>query len=141
MTFEELTKERGYFISYEEILEPRKNDVKLRIILNKSENPTDLLIYPHPDSKVTTWQIDFKNYVTYSVIYDDYSLFDETEDYEGEAFGIYQTSKYLEYFQKATHMKPYIANKKLTHYSLACIEHKVDIISLDEPIITEIIEH
>ncbi|SEM54859.1 hypothetical protein SAMN05192533_103318 [Mesobacillus persicus] len=131
MTFEELTKETGDHISFEQILEPRTNEVKLRIIVNKSENPTDLLIFPHPDSKVKTLQIDFKNYVTYSVIYDDFTTWNNTETFQGEAFRIYQQSNYLDRIHKES-------KEKLTHYSLACIDHKVDVISRYEPTIIEI---
>lgn len=84
MTFEELTKEKGYFISFESISEARTKEVKLRVIVNKSENSTELLIFPHSESKVTTLQIDFQNYVTYSVTYDDFTIWDDTEIFQGE---------------------------------------------------------
>ncbi|MBB6452517.1 hypothetical protein HNQ94_000962 [Salirhabdus euzebyi] len=138
MTFEELVKEKGYSISFESIIEPRTNDVKLRIIVNKSENPTDLLIFPHPDSKVQTLQIDFKNYVTYSVIYMVYTVENSTEIADGDAFQIYGKSNYYDFIQRETVLNTFFPNDKLIHYSLACMEHKVDIISKHEPIITEI---
>lgn len=132
MTFEELIKVNNCYISFESILEPRTKDVRLRIIINKSDKPTDLLIFPHPDSKVLTLQIDFNNYVTYSVIYDDFTLWDDSEVFRGNSFRIYDKSNYLDFIQR----KSFPPSGKLTHYSLACIEHKVDIISEFEPAIT-----
>ena len=138
MTFEELTKEKGYFISFESISEARTKEVKLRVIVNKSENSTELLIFPHSESKVTTLQIDFQNYVTYSVTYDDFTIWDDTEIFQGEWFRIYNKSNYFEFIQNELELKSFFPNEKLTHYSLACIEHKVDIISNYKPIIAEI---
>ena len=132
MTFEDLIKVKNCHISFENILEPRTGSVRLRITINKSDDPTDLLIFPHPDSNVVTFQIEFKNYVTYSVIYDDFTIWDENEIFRGNSFRIYDKSNYLD-FIKSTSCPP---SGKLIHYSLACIEHQVDIISIYEPTIT-----
>jgi hypothetical protein len=136
MNFEELLKVKGCYISFERIQEPRTNDVKLRIIVNKSNNPTDLLIFPHPDSKVESLQIDFEHYVTYSVIYDDFTNWNVNETFRGEIFRIYDKSDSLNSIQRERESS--LLSEKLTHYSLACIEHKVDIISKHQPIITQI---
>ncbi|AIF42882.1 hypothetical protein [Virgibacillus sp. SK37] len=132
MTFNDLLKLNNCYISFESISEPRTEKVKLRIIINKSDNPTDLLIFPHADSSVETLQIDFKNYVTYSVIYDDFTVLDDSEVFRGEAFRVYDKSNYFNFIKSVSSLQ----NEKLTHYSLACFEHKVDIISKYEPIIT-----
>lgn len=134
MTFEEFLQVNNCYISFEGIMEPRTAEVRLRIIINKSDNPTDLLIFPHPDSKVETLQIDFKNYVTYSVIYDDFTIWDDSEVYRGNSFRIYDKSNYFNYIQRVS----YLPSEKLIHYSLACFEHKVDIISDFDPVITMI---
>ncbi|WP_419392723.1 hypothetical protein [Cytobacillus praedii] len=134
MTFEEFLQVNNCYISFEGIMEPRTAEVSLRIIINKSDNPTDLLIFPHPDSKVETLQIDFKNYVTYSVLYDDFSIWDDSEVYRGNSFRIYEKSNYFNFIQRVS----YLPSEKLIHYSLSCFEHKVDIISAFEPVITMI---
>ncbi|WP_337020226.1 hypothetical protein [Oceanobacillus massiliensis] len=133
MIYSDLVYEKGYHIAFEQICEPRNAGIKLRINVNKSKNPTDLLIHPHPDSKAISLQLDFLNYVTYSVIYDDFTIWDDSEIYQGECFRIYSKSQVLESIPKQ-----YDTQKKLKHFSLSCIEHKVDILSFDEPIITEI---
>jgi hypothetical protein len=134
LEFTDLVKESGYNISFEAISEPRTKGVALRIILNRSKDATDLLILPHPDSKVTTFQIDFPNYITYSVVYDDYTVWNDEQIFEGESFRIYKNSSYLDYVQKEFRLQ----DKNVKHYSLACFEHHIDIISEHEPIIIEI---
>ncbi|MCA1065738.1 hypothetical protein QTG56_00140 [Rossellomorea sp. AcN35-11] len=131
MKFEELVRIKHCHISFEQIAEPRVQEARLRIVINKSDNPTDLLIFPNPDCKVETLQIDFRDYVTYSVIYDDFTLCDDTEVFQGHSFRIYKKSFYLDSVLRGSSLR----SQKLTHYSLACIEHKVDIISKQEPVI------
>ncbi|RKQ33234.1 hypothetical protein [Oceanobacillus halophilus] len=134
MKFEELVKDLRHKISFEAISEPRTNDVALRVIVNRSKDVSDLLIFPHADSKVKTLQIDFPNYITYSVVYEDYTVWNNEQIYEGESFRIYEKSNYLDYVQEEFRLQ----DKNVKHYSLACFEHHIDIISEFEPIITEI---
>lgn len=135
MEFEELVKESGYRISFEGISEPRTGGVALRIIVNRSKDTTDLLIFPLPSSKVTTFQIDFPNYITYQVSYDDYTSWNDEQTFMGDSFRIYKKSSYLDYVQKELRLQ----GKDVKHYSLACIEHHFDIISEFKPIISEVI--
>ena len=86
MRFEDLLKETGFAISFEQISELRRDGSNLRIIVNKSNDYTDLLIYPHPDSNVVTYQIDFRYYVTYSVVVDDYTVGMKRNVFEGMRF-------------------------------------------------------
>ena len=138
MKFEDLLTKNGFHISFEQISEPRIKGTRLRIILNERENSSDLLIHPHPDSNVRTLQIDFPNYVTYSVIYDDYTIINDSELYQGDSFRTYQQSSYLDYIQRETAFNKMNPKEKITHYSFACFDHRVDIISCEVPIITEI---
>ncbi len=138
MRFADLVNETGYRISFKQIVEVRKSEVRLRIIVNTSVDTTDLLIHPHPDSTVRTLQIDFPNYITYSVIYDDYTNWNDDEQFQGEAFRIYSKSNYFDFIQKESNFKAIMPFENLKHYSMSCIEHKIDIISNHEPIIIEI---
>lgn len=135
MEFTDLVKELGYHISFEAISEPRTKGVALRVMVNRSKDASDILIFPHPYSKVTTLQIDFPNYITYSVVYDDYTVWNDEQIFEGESFRIYKKSSYLDYVQKEFRLK----DQNVKHYSLACFEHRIDIISEHEPIITEVL--
>ena len=138
MRFTDLVNETGFHISFEQIVEVRTSEARLRIIVNKSVEPTDLLIHPHSDSNVVTLQIDFPNYITYSVIYDDYTNWNDAEKFQGEAFRIYSKSNYLNFIQQESNLNALKPVEILKHYSLSCIEHKVDIISIHDPMITEI---
>jgi hypothetical protein len=134
MKFDELVNDTKSVISFEQISEPRTKEVRLRIIINKSNNSTDLLIYPHPDSNVTTLYIDFSDVVAYSVIYEDYTIENNGEIYIGKSFRIYQKSNLLESLLKIC------KDKKLKHFSLICFEHIIDIITYEdvEPKVTEV---
>lgn len=134
MKYEELVRNPGYYSAFVQIIEPRIDGVSLRITVNIAKNPTDLLIFPHSDSQATTLQLDFPNYVTYSVIYDEFTKMNENELYEGESFRVYHQSNLLNTIKQ----KSILPDKKLKHFSLACIEHKVDILSYDEPIIIKL---
>jgi len=135
MNFEDLVRIPEYYVAFEQVTEPRTAEVRLRIIVNIAKNPTDLLIFPHSDSEATTLQLDFPNYVTYSVIYDEFTSKNENELYHGESFRMYLKSDLLTTIKQ----KSILPNKKLQHFSLACIEHKVDILSYDEPIISKVL--
>jgi len=143
MRFEDLLKETGFAISFEQISELRRDGSNLRIIVNKSNDYADLLIYPHPDSKVVTYQIEFRYYVTYSVVVDDFTVWNEAERFRGDAFRVYEKSTLLDYVKKEYKLQLGLhsnvtENKQVTHYALACHEHLVNIISFDEPTISEV---
>ncbi|WP_164669749.1 hypothetical protein [Virgibacillus doumboii] len=138
MNFKDLVKEKASHLSFENISEPRTKETMLRIIVNASENVTDLLIYPHPDSNVKTFQIDFPNYITYSVIYDDFTVWNDAEQFEGDSFRVYSKSNYLDFVHKESQLEDILPGKKFTHYSLACYEHNVNVISYLEPVVTDI---
>ncbi len=135
MKFKDLVRIPEYYSAFEQINEPRTDGVSLRIIVNIAKNPTDLLIFPHSDSQASTLQLDFSNYVTYSVIYDEFTSKNENELYQGESFRVYLKSDLLNTIKP----KSILPDKKLQHFSLACIEHKVDILSYDEPIISKVL--
>lgn len=88
MTFMELVKDNHFHIALERILVPKSPGLSLRIVVNISENPTDLLIFPHPDNDVETLQIDFKHYATYSVTFDDYTRGNHTDVFQSESFRV-----------------------------------------------------
>jgi len=134
MKFDKLVNDTKSVISFEQISEPRTKEVRLRIIINKSNDEVDLLIYPHPDSNVTTLCIDFPDVVAYSVIFEDYTIENKEEVYIGQSFRIYQKSNLLESLLKICR------DKKLKHFSLVCFEHIIDIITYEdvEPKVTEV---
>jgi hypothetical protein len=81
--------------------------------------------------------VDFEAYIGYSVLNESITNLDDYEEFEGKAFRIYSKSRYLDYINVSTFASndypgPY------KHYGIACLNHIIDIISTEEPIIKEI---
>ncbi|MCA1035167.1 MULTISPECIES: hypothetical protein [Bacillus] len=134
MRYKDLMEMKDITISFHEISEPRMEGAMLRITVLISKDATDLMIFPHPDSKALRADIEFKNYVTYSVVHDDYTVWDHEEVFEGEVFRVYMKSK-LQDFVKKEYAYQESEGKELTHYSFACFEHHVHVFSFHEPVI------
>ena len=132
--FSDLLEKEHELISYESIQELLSNGMSLRIIVHGSANATDVLIYPQ--SIVTKYRIDFPSYASYSVSFEDFTTWNNTERYTGFSFRTYSKSNYIEYLQKTGHLPNEYRGKTCTHYALSCIEHLVDILSYEEPKIT-----
>ena len=132
--FSDLLEKEHELISYESIQELLSNGMSLRIIVHGSANATDLLIYPQ--SSVTRYQIDFPSYASYSVTFEDFTTWNDTESYTGHSFRTYSKSDYFEYLQKTGHLPREYRGKPCKHYGLSCIEHLVHILSYEEPKIT-----
>ena len=122
------------YLSFESISEQPSKGVAVRIIFHGSENESDLLIFPH--STVKRYQLDFPSYVSYSVTVKDYTALDESEQYEGNAFRLYSKCNYFDFLQKTSNLQRQYNGKTCTGYAMMCIEHVVNIVSYDEPIIT-----
>ena len=133
LNFKQYLDMKKFGLAFVNITEPRTEDSLLKILLYGSENETNLLVAPlelvAPLKPVTTIQVDFPSYVKYSVTYDDYTIYDYNETYEGGSFRIYRSSKLLDSFEPV-HM---LFKKQIKHYAFACIEHFVEVISHDEP--------
>lgn len=130
MDFNELMKWKGY-IYLEEIVEPEENSLRLLINRSKINNVTDTVEY------LSMIQLDFETYVSYSVINEAFDHLDNNETSVGEMFRIYTKSNYLNFIQLATTERDDIcASKNYIHYQFPCLDHIIDVISCDKPIIT-----
>lgn len=130
----------GYALSFAAIAEPRTQKTKLQIVLHGSMDETALLIYPH--STIESIQIDFPTYAAYSVAADHFTTLNENEIYKGDTFRVYEKSMYLDFFinRAGGHESVYArAGKEYKHYSFLCLEHVVDVISSDFPLIRKVI--
>ncbi|MCH4828161.1 hypothetical protein [Planococcus halocryophilus] len=133
MMYKDLLEKNDYFISFRGSLVPNDHRIALRIILYGSYNETDLLVGNQENLDV--WHIDFFSYATYSVTFEDFTVFNDSEVFLGEAFRIYQQSDLMHSLKKRINFESQELNKGsiYTHYSLACMEHQVDIVSDKEP--------
>jgi hypothetical protein len=83
-------------------------------------------------------QLDFESYVSYNVINESFTVLDEYEVFEGDVFRIYTKSRYLDFIKLGTIAKDIYADQHFVHYQLVCLNHIIDIISYEEPKITEL---
>jgi hypothetical protein len=134
-------------IYMKKIEEPEDNYLRLTFIRTNVNNlPEDIHIGDQIVRKIYSIdydytkpliQVDFETYIGYSVLNESFTNLDDYEEFEGKAFRIYSKSRYLDYINVSTFASndypgPY------KHYGIACLNHIIDIISTEEPIIKEI---
>lgn len=136
MNFADLVEEQGYCISFEQVSVPKNEGLNLRFIVHKAKESWQLRVHPQPDVEVMIYQIDFPYYMTFLVAVDDYTRWNDSDRFKGDAFRIYEESSLLNYLEKEWHLSdPNLSVKKPILYALACIDHIVYIISQNEPIV------
>ena len=84
------------------------------------------------DETCNLYEVLFESYVAYAVLNECYASGDKSEKFTGTHFRVYSKSNFLDYIQAAT-----LASEdypgKFTHYEIACLDHVVEIVSVDEP--------
>jgi hypothetical protein len=132
------------------LTEPETNTLKLLFARCKvSEKPENLTIGNKTlentfsivvDSKLPILQIEFDSYISYCIRNESFTVWDEYEVYEGNAFRIYSTSRFLDYVRVGT-----IASEDypgaFKHYCIVCLDHLVDIVSSSIPRISEVVDN
>lgn len=99
----------------------------LRGLMNKS-TPVEVT-----DSS-KEYEIIFPDYITYSVRNESYTAWNDQEEFEGNPVRVYTKSVFLEYVKNATFAtSDYPGSFK--HYGFCCLNHIVDIVSMDAPTI------
>lgn len=116
--------ETGYSISFEQVSVSKSEGVNLRFIVNKAKEIWHLLAHPHPLVDVSTYQIDFPQYVTFLVALDSYTWRNKQDSHRGDAFRIYEKSSFAKFLGRG--LEVLILCPK-------CVS-----MSYDEPIVTEI---
>lgn len=80
------------------------------------------------------YEIIFRSYIAYAVRNESYVVMDQSEVFTGRLFNVYSQSLFLDYVRAAT-----IASSDypgpFVHYGMNCLNHIVDVISLDEPVL------
>ncbi len=86
------------------------------------------------DDDCQRYEIFFGSYIAYSVRNESYVVMDESEIFTGRLFNVYSQSHFLNYVRAAT-----IASSDypgaFVHYGMNCLDHIIDVISIDEPVI------
>lgn len=89
------------------------------------------------DTEVAVIEVAFENYIGYSVRNESFTMWDETEAFEGHAFRLYTKSKYLDFVRAATFACDAFPGP-FQHYGMACYDHVIDVVSASEPVVTEV---
>ncbi|GGE03736.1 hypothetical protein GCM10011571_00800 [Marinithermofilum abyssi] len=146
MEYRDLMKWKGY-ISLHELMEPEENSLRVLIdrcvVGNESEaievGERVMMGFPiEVDEGLPIIQLDFESYVSYNVINESFTVLDEYEVFEGDVFRIYTKSRYLDFITLGTIAEDIYADQHFVHYQLVCLNHIIDIISYEEPKITEL---
>lgn len=132
------------YIYLGKIEEPKDNTLRLIIeeaVTNSEEQSIEIgtreisgvhAIQVTENSRV--FEVRFEDYIGYSVLSESFAIPDDDEKFKGRLFCIYDKSNYLEYIKKASfacddHPGPF------QHYGFNCLNHIVDVVSVDEPIV------
>lgn len=128
-----LLSRKDYSIAFEGFAETRLPGAALRISIRGSEDETDLLLNL-PDT-VDRWHIDFRSYAFYCVTSEDFTSMSGGNT--TPALHIYRQSDLLTYLESRSNLKKREIDEQINyrHFSFACMEHQVDIISADTPVI------
>lgn len=126
--------EIDYFLAFVNFLETPVSGVALRIFLHGSKNETELLL--GLPGTVDQWQVDFQSYAVYSATAEDFTSL-PASPYIGNAYCIYAESSLLSYLKRHTNLTEQELTRHLNyrHFSFACMEHQVDVVSADTPMI------
>jgi len=145
MNFKDLMELRDVDLNV--LVEPDINALRIFISRCKTSETTENLaignnvisdVYSvYTDEKLPILQIDFKSYISYSVTNESYTSWDDYEVFEGKALRVYSKSRYLDFINTHT-----FANKDypgpFVHYGIICLNHIINIVSVDKPVIKEI---
>ena len=128
-----LLSRKDYSIAFEGFAETRLPGAALRISIRGSGDETDLLLNL-PDT-VDRWHIDFRSYAFYCVTSEDFTSMSGGNP--TPALHIYRQSDLLIYLESRSNLKKREIDEQINyrHFSFACMEHQVDIISADTPVI------
>jgi len=93
----------------------------------------------YKDDQKPVVKITFDFYIAYSVLNESYVVQERYEKYKGTFFRLYKKSRYLDYISLGT-----IATSDypgpFKHYGICALDHIIDVVSVEEPII-EVIQN
>lgn len=130
------------------ISEPQDNSLRLVIEegnFSGDEKPLDPLMCeilgieaPEGTNPTCIYEVVFNSYIGYTVLDESYL---ETVESESESakqvFRVFQKSNYLDYLKHST--QAIITHEgKLQHYSFKCLNHLIDVVASEPPVIRNI---
>jgi hypothetical protein len=145
--FDQLNAHRYLYLTHLE--EPEDNALRLIVTEARLGEPSDV---PDPsleglgrlatatrpivaDEQCAEYEIHFDDYIAYAVLNESFTVWDDSEKFEGRIFRIYSESKFLSYIAAGT-----IATDDypgpFKHYGVACLNHIIEVASTEPPRIT-----
>ncbi len=87
------------------------------------------------------YKITFENYISYSVVNESLTSWDDYEQFEGNLFRIYSKSRFLDYINIAVEMfiVKHTQEDKIKHFGILCLNNIIDIATCQELQIEEIL--
>lgn len=130
------------------LTEPEVNVLRLYFSRSKiSDTPEPLIVGEkdfgdsysiNMDKNSPLIQIDFDTYIAYSIRNESFTSWDDYEEFEGKIFRIYKKSRYLDFISVGTYATEDFPGP-FKHYGISCLDHIVDIVSISEPVVTEVV--
>ena len=87
--------------------------------------------------KSCAYEVSFDSYIAYSVLNESYTEWDDYDSFDGKLFRIYQKSRFLDYLKLASFASEEFPGPFI-HYGFCCVNHIVNIASLNEPSIKQL---
>ena len=133
------------YLYFAEIGEPEVNVLRVVVEEAKASNNSDVEIPDTPfmgnpiisDETCCRYEITFPSYVAYAVLNESLAKVVDYEKYTGRYFRVYSKSYFLDYLGVATFASDDYPGKS-THYEIACLDHIVEVVSVNEPEIREL---
>jgi len=138
---EQLNKHQYFYLA--EIGEPEANQLRIVILEARISGETediDLGVAKisdvHPivtDETCYAYEIIFESYIGYSVRNESYVGWDESEESTGKLFRVYSKSHFLDFIRASAMYASEDDPGKFTHFEVVCLEHVIDVASVDKP--------
>ena len=130
------------YIYLREIGEPDANVLRIVIEGARTSNETDDLDLGEAkmseylpivsDETCDRFEVVFRSYIAYAVLNESYASVDGSEQYTGKYFRVYSKSHFLDYLRLASFATDDYPGRS-AHYEVACLDHIVEVVSVDEP--------
>lgn len=82
-------------------------------------------------SRDRLFEVRWSHYVSYSILNESYSRWDDGEEFQGKSFRLYSKSHYLDYLKTIPMIQ--ILAPSHHHWRIVCVNHIIDVASEREP--------
>jgi hypothetical protein len=138
------------YLYLRELTEPRDNALSVIVDEGLIGEPEDVVlpggvplngsspIEVTPASRA--FELSWPSYVAYSVRNESFCVPDGSEEFQGQRLCRYSRSHYLDFVARATIARTEYPGP-LVHYGVICLNHVIDVVSIDEPVVRPAARH